>query len=94
MPFLLARHRVKDYRAWKALFDEHAEKRRELGCRGGQILRNSERPDEILVVTEWGDLSKAREFTLWGDPDEIHGRAGLLDRPDVYFLELVDEVPA
>jgi hypothetical protein len=85
---------VKDYDSWKAVFDDHAWKRRELGSKGGKILRNSERPDEILVITEWGELSKAREFTRWGDPSAIRKDAGLVDQPDVYFLEEVDETLA
>lgn len=94
MPYLLARHRVKNYGQWKAVFDEHAEKRRELGSKGGSIFRNSKRPNEILVLTEWGDLSKAREFTMWGDPKTMWKRAGLIDEPDTYFLEQVDKVLA
>jgi hypothetical protein len=94
MPYLLARHKVKDYDRWKAVFDEHAAKRKELGSKGGRIFRNSERPDEVLVLTEWGDLSKAREFTRWGDPNAIRKGAGLIDQPDVYFLEQVDVTPA
>jgi hypothetical protein len=94
MPYLLARHRVKDYKQWKTVFDEHTQKRKELGSKSGQIFRNSERPDEILVLTEWGDLSKAREFTKWGDPNDIRKKSGLIDQPDVYFLEQVDKVPA
>jgi hypothetical protein len=94
MSYLLARHRVKDYAKWKTVFDEHAGKRKELGSKGGRIFRNSERPDEILVLTEWGELSKAREFTRWGDPDAIRKSAGLIDQPDVCFLEQVDETPA
>jgi len=94
MPYLLARHGVKDYAQWKTVFDEHAEKRRELGSKGGRIFRNSERPNEILVLTEWGDLSKAREFTRWGDPNAIRKGAGLVGQAEVYFLEQVDRTPA
>jgi len=94
MPYLLARHRVKDCAQWKAVFDEHAEKRRELGSKGGRIFRNSERPNEILVLTEWGDLSKAREFTKRGDPIAIRKSAGLVGQADVYFLEQVDRTPS
>jgi len=94
MPYLLARHRVRDHRKWKAVFDEHADKRKELGSKGGQIFCNSERPEEILVLTQWGDLSRAREFTKWGDPNSIAKNAGITDQPGVYFLEQVDAVLA
>lgn len=92
MPCLLARHRVKDYKQWKAVFDKHSAKRKGLGSKGGQIFRNTERPDEILVLTKWEDLSKAREFTRWGNSSEIRREAGLIDQADMYFLEEIDDV--
>lgn len=94
MPYLLARHRVRDYADWKALFDDHARKRKELGSRGGMILRNAQRPDEILVLTEWENLEKAREFTEWGNPEGIRRLAGVIDQPDLYFLDKVASVEA
>ena len=82
MPYLLVRHRVKEYGKWKMVFDEHTAKRRELGSKGGQVFRNSEKNDEILVLTERGDLSKARVFTKWGNPSAMREEAGLADQPD------------
>jgi heme-degrading monooxygenase HmoA len=94
MPYLLARHKVRDYAQWKAVFDEHAPRRKELGSHGGIVLRNAREPDEILVLTEWDDLDGARRFAEWGDPIEIRTRAGLTDRADVWFLEKVTDVDA
>ena len=94
MPYQLARHSVKNYRKWRAVFDEHAVKRRELGSKGGLILRNAQKPEEIVVLLEWGNLAKAQEFMKWGDPSEIGKRAGVVGRPDVRLLDLVDEVSA
>jgi heme-degrading monooxygenase HmoA len=94
MPYQLVLQRVKDYKQWKAVFDEHINKRKELGSKGAKIFRNSERPDEVLVLVEWGDLSKAREFMKWGDPNETRKKAGLIGQPDVYLLEHVATVVA
>ena len=94
MPFQLARHTVRDYGQWKAVFDEHSGKRRELGSKGGKIFRNAEKPNEILVLLEWGSLSRAREFMKWGNPEEIRKKAGLVGLSDVYLLDKVDETSA
>ena len=94
MPYQLVFQRVKDYKQWKSVFDEHINKRKELGSKGAKIFRNSERPDEIIVLVEWGDLSKATEFSKWGNPNEIRKKAGLIDQPDQYLLEQVGEVIA
>jgi heme-degrading monooxygenase HmoA len=57
---------VKNYDQWKAVFDEHAKKRKQLGSKGGKVFRNSERPDEIFVLVEWEDLTGAKVFSEWG----------------------------
>jgi hypothetical protein len=94
MPYQLVFQRVKDYKQWKSVFDEHIDKRRELGSKGAKIFRNSERSDETIVLVEWGELSKAREFMKWGNPNEIRKKAGLIDQPDQYLLEQVGVVIA
>ena len=94
MPYQLVFQRVKDYKQWKSVFDEHINKRKELGSKGAKIFRNSERPDEIIVLVEWGELSKAREFMKWGNPNEIRKKAGLIDQPDQYLIEQIDTVVA
>jgi hypothetical protein len=35
MPYLLIRHKVKDYDKWKPVFDEHGSTRKANGSRGG-----------------------------------------------------------
>jgi len=94
MPYQLVFQRVKDYKQWKSVFDEHINKRKELGSKGAKIFRNSERPDEIIVLVEWGELSKAREFMKWGNPNQIRKKAALIDQPDQYLLEQIDVVIA
>ena len=94
MPFQLVRHKVRDYEKWRATFHAHMGKRKELGSKGARVFRNSEKPDEVLVLVEWGSLSKAREFMNWGDPSEIRKESGVVDQPDCYLLEQVDRTAA
>jgi hypothetical protein len=42
---------------------------------------------------EWDDLDKARTFAQSEDLRQIMQRAGVADRPDLYFLEEVEQVP-
>ena len=93
MPYLLVRHKVADYARWKPLFDQHAETRKASGSRGGQLFRNANDPNELLILFQWDDLNKARQFTESNDLREVMQRAGVIDQPDVYFLETIEEVP-
>jgi heme-degrading monooxygenase HmoA len=90
LPSLLIRHKVEDYATWKAVFDEHGATRRANGSRGGRLFRNATDPTEVLVLLEWDDLTRARLFADSDDLREAMARAGVADRPDVWFLEDAD----
>ena len=89
MPCLLIRHKVEDYPAWKAVFAEHESTRRANGSQGGWLFRNADDPHEVLLLLEWDDLERARLFLDSDDLQEAMTRAGVTDRPDIWFLEEV-----
>ena len=89
MPCLLIRHTVEDYSTWKAVFDEQADVRRANGSQGGRLFRSTE-SGEVLVLLEWDDLERARLFIDADDLQEAMMRAGVTDRPDIWFLEEVE----
>jgi heme-degrading monooxygenase HmoA len=63
------------------------------GSRGGRLYRNATDPNELVILFEWDDLDKARTFAPSEDLRQIMQRAGVADRPDLYFLEEVEQVP-
>ena len=89
MPCLLIRHTVQDYSDWKAVFDEQEDLRRANGSQGGRLFRSTE-SGEVLVLLEWDDLERARFFADSDDLREAMTRAGVTDRPDIWFLEDVE----
>ncbi len=93
MPYILVRHRVTDYDAWKPVFDEHGAVREASGSAGGYLFRSSHDPNEVVILLEWDDLEEAEQFAQSEDLRQAMQRAGVADRPDVYFLELVGRVP-
>lgn len=86
MPYFLVRHKVKDYAKWKQVFDEHGSVRRTVGSKGGFVYRNSDNPNEVFLLLEVSDLQKGREFARSEDLRKTMERAGVIDKPDVYFL--------
>lgn len=91
MAYVMIRHKVRDYEAWKAVFDEHGVARKEAGSGGGYLLRNLDDPNELVIFLRWDDLEKARAFVGSQDLKEAMARAGVADHPGIYFLELVEE---
>jgi len=92
MPYLLVRHKVTDIATWKPAFDEHSATRQASGSRGGLLLRNADDRSEVILLFEWDDLGKARQFAQSDDLGQVMQRAGVADRPDVYFLDQAERV--
>ena len=93
MPHLVVRHKVADYEKWKAVFDEHGSIRKAMGFKGGLVLRNVDDPNEVIMVLQVEDIGKARQFTQSADRETMQ-RAGVTDRPDIYFTDEADRPPA
>lgn len=93
MPYVLVRHRVEDYAKWKTAFDENAPARRASGSKGGQLFRNARDPHEILVIFEWDDMENLQEFVQSPELAAKMQQAGVIDKPDVFFLEEIEPLP-
>ncbi len=87
MAQLIIRHKVKDYGKWKPLFDEHGAKRKAAGSRGGRLFRSEKDANEVVIFFEWEDLGKAHKFTESEDLRQTMEHAGVVGKPDLYFLE-------
>ena len=94
MPYMLIRHKVKDYPKWKPVFDEHGKARKASGSKGGPLLRSADDPNNLVILLQWDDLAKARQFPQSQDLRAAMERAGVADRPDIHFLEEIEKPPA
>ena len=84
--YMLIRHRIRDFDAWKAGYDAHQSRRAEAGLTEKQLLRNADDPDEIVALFEVADLDAARAFAASDDVRHKMQEAGVVDKPDIYFL--------
>lgn len=88
----MVRTRVKDFDKWKAIFDQHADARRQNGSKGGFFFQNADNPNETVFLLEWDSLDKALGFAGDHTVQNVLAQAGLTDRPDVLFLEAVTKL--
>jgi hypothetical protein len=86
MAFLLIRHRVKDFRAWKTGYDAHQPKRTEAGLTEKYLLRGADDANEVVLLFEAQDLDRAKVFAASADLREKMQEVGVIDKPDIYFL--------
>jgi hypothetical protein len=77
MPYLLIKRRVKDYSAWKPVFDKHSSTAKANGSKGGYLFRSGANPNELVILFEWDDLKKACEYAHSEDLRKTMERAEL-----------------
>jgi heme-degrading monooxygenase HmoA len=87
MSYLLIRHKVRDFNAWKPVYDAHLAAREAAGLRELHLLRNVEDATEVVLLFEAENLGKAREFASSEDLRHAMARADGVDQPDIYFLD-------
>lgn len=86
MAFLLIRHRVKDFKTWKTGYDAHQPKRTEAGLTEKFLLRGADDANEVVLLFEAQDLTRAKVFVASQDLREKMQEVGVIDQPDIYFL--------
>jgi hypothetical protein len=84
--YLLIRHKVQDFAAWKQGYDAHLPKRTEAGLTEKYLLRGDTDPNEVILLFEAQDLSRAKAFCESADLRERMKKLGVVDQPDLYFL--------
>lgn len=87
MPYLMVRSKIEEYAKWRPVFDGHSAARIASGCIGTRVFRNSDNPNEVIVLAEWDEMAKARQFTQSQDMRQAMQRAGVVGPPDISFLE-------
>ena len=90
MAVLAVHHRVKDFKAWKTVFDEHGPRRAAAGCQGGRMFRPSDDSNDVHLLFDWDSLESARQFAASDDLRAAMSRAGVIGQPDVAFLDEVE----
>jgi hypothetical protein len=84
--FMLVRHKVRDFSEWKRGYDTHLPKRVEAGLTEKQLLRGASDSNEVIILFSAQDLSRAKAFAESPDLRETMQRVGVIDKPDIYFL--------
>jgi hypothetical protein len=86
MPFLLVRSKVRDFKTWKPVYDAHLPARSDAGLTEKYLLRNADDPNEIVILFEAQDLNRAKTFAASEDLRQRMQESGVVDKPDMYFL--------
>jgi hypothetical protein len=92
MTVLVVHHRVRDFDAWKPIFDEHESSRRRYGAERHWIYRTVEDPSDVVVAVEFPSEEGARGFLEDPGLREAMQRGGVEGEPHVHFRERVEAI--
>lgn len=80
------RHKVRDFKTWKTVYDADQQTRADAGLTEKYLLRSEDDPNEIVLLYEVHDVARARAFGESADLGEKMREGGVVDKPDVYIL--------
>ena len=90
MDHVLIIHAVKDYPAWKQVFDDAAPMRREAGERSYHVLRDAADPNRVVHFSRWLSIAQAKAFFESPALVEIRRQAGV-EAPEFHYLRCVEQ---
>lgn len=92
MPYMLIRHNVEDYAAWKRAFvDVYLPTAREAsGVKSIEYFRNTDHPQELVVFLEVEEPAKARGFGQSESLRRAMQQAGVVGEPEISLLESLE----
>ena len=90
MAHVAVRHKVRDYAAWRQVFDEFAPQRRAAGEVSYAISHLEDDRNDIVVVVEYDSMENAKAFFVSDSLREAMGRAGVEGEPTIWFLNAGD----
>ena len=89
MQYVLIIHEVEDYLAWKKVFDNAADIRREAGERSYQVLNYEKEPNKIVHFSAWTSIDDAKRFFESPKLVKIRAEAGVKS-PDFIYLDQIE----
>ena len=62
MPYILVRHKVKDYEQFRKVFFKNFKEVKDNDSQRGHIFRNKVDPNEVFVLVKWNNLDNFKTF--------------------------------
>ncbi|MBD2279465.1 MAG: antibiotic biosynthesis monooxygenase [Dolichospermum sp. DEX189] len=89
MKYVLIIHEVADYEAWKKVFDNAADIRKQAGEIAYQVLKHESNPNKIVHFSSWTSIEDAKRFFESPKLVKIRQEAGVKS-PDFIYLDQLE----
>lgn len=98
MVSIMVRHKVRDYAAWRLVFDAALPMRQAAGELSASVYRSADDGNDLIVMAEWPTEKAARQFifseAIGANRDEKGWwmqEAGVLDKPEIAVLKTIQK---
>ena len=86
MNCVMIRHKVKDFKKWKAAYDAHGPARAGAGLKERCLLRNTKSRNDVFILFEANNLARAKAFCASADLRVAMKNAGVTGKPELAIL--------
>jgi hypothetical protein len=83
---VIAKHRVKNFTAWKSSYDEHDSLRLANGLHSYVIGRGIDDSNMVLVALKADDMDKAKAFAKDASLKQAMQKGGVIGTPSIHFI--------
>ena len=83
--YTIATHPVRDFDAWKAIFDEFEPIRKEAGERSAVVLRHADDPNMVTIINTWDSIEAPQAFLNREELKAGMAEAGVTAPPTMIF---------
>jgi hypothetical protein len=77
--------KVKDFNAWRSSYNGHEKDRTSAGITNGRVFRSPEDPNDVVILQDVADVSKARTWLGSSEMKAVMEKSGILGSPSIRF---------
>jgi heme-degrading monooxygenase HmoA len=87
MSKMIINHKTDDFNKWKVQFDSMEVVRRKYGSTGAQVFRGHADPNDLVIITQWGNADQSRNYSQSQELKEAMKKGGIIGPSNVYFVD-------
>ena len=77
--------KVKNFNAWRSSYNGHEKDRTSAGITNGRVFRSPEDPNDVVILQDVADVSKARTWLGSSEMKAVMEKSGILGSPSIRF---------
>ncbi len=82
---MTVRFKVKDFNAWRTSYNGHEKDRTSAGITNGKVFRSADDANDVLIVQDVADVSKARTWLGSNEMKTAMEKSGVIGSPSIRF---------